>query len=106
MSQLVDLPPETLCIAIVDDEPRLSSLCSFVLIKNGYEVVYVGKSGEDILRAIVEHRLSKNNLNVVLLDYSLGLGIDGLEIALRIKENIRTAKIIIVTADTSVKSKV
>ncbi len=94
-------------IAIIDDERALCDLYSLVLKKRGYEPVFAGNGGEEILDAIENEELTQNNLDIVLLDYHMGEGkIDGFETANRIRKSIPLAKIIIVSADSKVKRKV
>jgi DNA-binding response OmpR family regulator len=92
-------------IAIVDDEPSLGMLYSLILRKQGYQVVFVGTSGEEIIEAIDRGELRKDNLDIVALDYRLGNDkLNGLETAVKIKEHIPTARIVIITADTTIKT--
>jgi DNA-binding NtrC family response regulator len=91
-------------IAIVDDEPPLCSLFSQILGENGFEVVYIGNSGEEILEAIAQGALDK--VDMVLLDYNLGNGIDGLKTAARIKRHLPKVTIILVTAEVSIRKEV
>jgi CheY-like chemotaxis protein len=80
-------------------------LYSLILERQGYKVVFVGTSGEEIVGAITKGELRKDNLDAVVLDYRLGNEkLNGLETAIRIKQRIPTAKIIITTADTSIKT--
>jgi CheY-like chemotaxis protein len=96
-----------IAVAVVDDEALLCNLYSVLLEKYGYDVVFVGSSGEEVLEAIASGKLTKDNLDIVLLDFHMGIGkIDGLETAIRIKENIPAAKIIIATADSSIEREV
>lgn len=93
-------------VAIVDDVQEIRNLVSQVLKKSGYDVVFKGKSGEEIVEAIVSGKLADYNLDIALLDYHMGSGIDGLETAIRIKKHIPTTKIIIVSAETKIKNEV
>ena len=97
----------TNAVAIVDDVQDICNLMSLVLSMKGYNVAFIGNSGEEIIEAIAEGKLTKDNLDVVLLDYHLGSGrIDGLKTASLLRELVPTAKIIIVTADSSIKAQV
>jgi DNA-binding NtrC family response regulator len=92
-------------IAVVDDEPSLCVLYSLILRKQGHHIVFVGKSGEEIVDAIAKGKLRKDNLETVLLDYRLGNEkLDGLETAALIKQQIPTTRIIIISAGISVKT--
>jgi DNA-binding NtrC family response regulator len=90
----------------VDDVEEICNLESLVLKKNGYDVVFKGKSGEEIVQALVDGRLVDDKVDIALLDYQMGSGIDGLQTAMRIKENIPTVKIIIVSGENKVENEV
>lgn len=90
-------------IAIVEDYFLLCHLYSSFLEKNGHQVIFAGFSGEEILTAISNGRLGKDNLDIAILDYHLGHGIDGVETAIRIRELIPSTKIIIVSSDTVIE---
>jgi DNA-binding response OmpR family regulator len=67
-------------ILIVDDEPRLVQLVREILLATGYEVVAISSGARAIETAAVEQP------DLILLDLMLPGGIDGYEVARRIRE--------------------
>lgn len=100
-------PFPTQSIAIVEDSSHVRNVVSLVLGRSGFNIVFAAQTGEEILDAISEERLTKDNLNVVLLDYDLGDGkLDGLETAIRILRFIPTVRIIIMSANHTLEKQV
>jgi CheY-like chemotaxis protein len=87
-------------IAIVEDEKDLSSIYSFFLENLGYDAIFVAMSGEEMVRGMVDGKASPD---LVVMDYRLP-GMNGIETAKRIKELKPGIKVIITTADDSVKA--
>jgi DNA-binding NtrC family response regulator len=77
-----------------------------ILRKKGCDVVFCGEQRKDILKAIAQGKLTKYNLDIVLLDYWLGDSINCLQTAARIMEHIPTVKIIIATGESSIKTQI
>lgn len=75
-------------ILFVDDEPDILKLIAFKLRKEGYEVI-TAQDGEEALQ------LAQDSPNLVLLDLWLP-GIDGYEVARRIKTDARLKDIPII----------
>jgi CheY-like chemotaxis protein len=86
-------------IGIVEDEKNLSSIYSLFLEHLGYDAIFVAMSGEEMVRGMVDGQASPD---LVVMDYRLP-GMNGIEAAKRIKELKPAIKVIITTADDSVK---
>jgi CheY-like chemotaxis protein len=85
-------------IAIVDDEPVLSSLFS-TLIKNlGYREEFVTDDGSKIVKAVLENGIRPD---LILMDHRMPV-MNGLPAAERILKAKPWIKIILATADDSV----
>lgn len=92
-------------IAVVDDEKSLCKLYFMLLTKKGHDVVFSAINGEEIVSAITQGTL--RDLDIILLDQHLGAGkMKGLQAAFEIKTRIPKVKIIMVTADSSIKTEV
>jgi DNA-binding NtrC family response regulator len=87
-------------IAIVEDEQALSSIYSLFLEGLGYNAIFVAMSGEEMVRGMVDRKASPD---LVVMDYRLP-GMNGIETAKRMKELKPAIKVIITTADDSVKA--
>ncbi len=87
-------------IAIVEDEQELLSLYSNYLRDLGYEHVFGAQSGESLITAIARDEISPE---ILLIDYRLP-GIDGIETARRIVARKPATRVIVITADDSIKS--
>ncbi|MDG6926478.1 MAG: response regulator [Nitrososphaerota archaeon] len=86
-------------LAIVEDEQDLLSIYSRVTKELGFDPVIVAREGEDIVRAVVEGRASPD---VVIIDYRLP-GMNGIEAAKRILKHRPATKVIVASADDSVR---
>ncbi len=86
-------------IAVVEDQEDLLSFFSTYLKQLGYDSVYAAMSGEDLVRAV---GVGKASPEMLILDYRLP-GIDGIETAKRVLALKPGTKVVITTADDSVK---
>jgi len=86
-------------IAIVEDEPQLLSTYSTLLKGLGYHSIYVFTSGEAFILAVSAGSASPD---LVIMDYRLP-GMDGIEAAKRVAALRPEVKIVIATADDSVR---
>jgi CheY-like chemotaxis protein len=86
-------------IAIVDDEESICSLFSLLIRNLGYHVEIVARSGEEIVEAVARGRVEPD---LILMDYRMSI-MNGLEAARRILNENPAIKIIVTTADDSVK---
>src|ERR1700728_4373990 len=82
-------PPPRKKVLIVDDEKDIVDLVAYNLARNGYDTV-TASDGNDALDSA-----SKNIPDLIILDLMLP-GIDGMEVARRLKSDARTASIPIV----------
>jgi DNA-binding response OmpR family regulator len=76
-------------VLIVDDEKDIVDLVAYNLARNGYETITAANGNEALDSAI------KNSPDLIILDLMVP-GIDGTEVARRLKADSRTAKIPIV----------
>lgn len=76
-------------VLIVDDEKDIVDLVAYNLARNGYETITAANGNEALDSAI------KNTPDLIILDLMVP-GIDGTEVARRLKADSRTAKIPIV----------
>jgi len=82
-------------VMIVEDQPSFQELVHLVLsLDSQFEIVYTAGTGEEGLENVKDA-----NPDLVLVDFRLP-GIDGLETAKRMKEQIPGIKIAMVTAHT------
>lgn len=89
-------------IAIAEDESNLSSLFSMLIRSLGYRVEFVADDGNQMVHAVLEEGIHPD---LILMDYRMPV-MNGLEAAAKIKEARPLIKIIIVTADDSVRGEV
>jgi DNA-binding response OmpR family regulator len=82
-------PPPRKKVLIVDDEKDIVDLVAYNLARNGYDTI-TASDGNDALDSA-----SKNIPDLIILDLMLP-GIDGMEVARRLKSDARTASIPIV----------
>jgi CheY-like chemotaxis protein len=87
-------------VAIVDDEPSLCQVFSYLVKKMGYDSVFVANDGAEIVRAVLNHEIDPD---VIIMDYRMPK-MDGLEAAKRILDGKPSTRIIIVSADDSIRS--
>jgi two-component system chemotaxis response regulator CheY len=86
-------------LAIVENEQDLISIYSRVIKELGFDPIIVAREGEEIVRAVAEGRVSPD---VVIMDYRLP-GINGIEAAKKILEHRPATKVIVASADDSVR---
>jgi two-component system chemotaxis response regulator CheY len=86
-------------IAIVENERNLISIYSYVVKGLGYNPVFIAREGEEILRAVADGVTSPD---VIIMDYRLP-GMNGIETAKRIVERRPATKVIVASADDSVR---
>lgn len=86
-------------IAIVEDVPMIANLYSIALKRQGHEVVMTALTGERMLRALDEKEARE--VDVAIVDYRLGTGMDGLTCAKLILSKSPGTNIILATADDS-----
>jgi DNA-binding response OmpR family regulator len=86
-------------IAIVENELNLISIYSYVVKELGFKPVFVAREGEEILKAVSDGRTSPD---VIIMDYRLP-GMNGIETAKRIVERRPSTKVIVASADDSIR---
>jgi len=86
-------------IAIVEDKPELLSAYGSVLRGMGWPTVFAGAKGEDLLDAVKSGTVEPD---VVIMDYRLP-GMDGLEAARRLHRILPRARVVLTTADDSIR---
>lgn len=86
-------------IAIVENELNLISIYSYVVKELGFDPVFIAREGEEILKAVADGRTSPD---VIIMDYRLP-GMNGIETAKRIVERRPATKVIVASADDSVR---
>ena len=88
-------------VAIVEDEQGLIEIYSAYLENLGYNLVFSVASGEELVQTISSGLIAAD---VVIMDYRLP-GIDGIETSRRILALSPEMKIILTTADDSVRKR-
>jgi|GEM_PF-1068576 CheY-like chemotaxis protein len=86
-------------IAIVEDARDLISIYSYVVKGLGFDPIFLATGGEEIVKAVADGRASPD---VIIMDYRLP-GINGIEAAKRILENRPATRVILASADDSVR---
>jgi two-component system, OmpR family, alkaline phosphatase synthesis response regulator PhoP len=86
-------------IAIVENEKNLISIYSYVVKELGFRPIFIARGGEEILKAVADGRASPD---VIIMDYRLP-GINGIETAKRIVERRPSTKVIVASADDSIR---
>jgi CheY-like chemotaxis protein len=84
-------------IAIVEDVPGLLDTYVRILQALGHEVVATAFSGEQMLESLTDIRV--RSLDMAIIDYRLGSGMDGLTLANLLMEKNPNIKIVMATAD-------
>ena len=84
--------PKNPLIFIVDDDPAFSTLAKNELINLNYNNLKLFSSGEECLKEL------KAKPDVVLLDYALNNGMNGLDVLKKISEASPRATVIMLTA--------
>ena len=86
-------------IAIVDDEEDLLMVYSMMVKSWGHRVEFTGRDGRDVVQAFIENKIQPD---IVLLDHRMR-AMNGLEAAKRIRASNPSVRIVIVSADDSVR---
>lgn len=86
-------------VAIVDDIKDIITIYTKALEKHGHEVIFTSTSGEEIVKAVKDGKLS--DVDVVIMDYRMK-GINGLEAANEILKQEPDIKIIMATGDDTI----
>ena len=86
-------------IAIVYDEEDLVRVYSMMVKSWGHRIEFTGSDGTDIVKAIIENKVQPD---IVLLDHRMR-AMNGLEAAKRIRASHPSIRIVIVSADDSVR---
>jgi two-component system, chemotaxis family, chemotaxis protein CheY len=86
-------------IAIVDDEDDLCSLLSMLVKRLGYLLEFVAHDGSEAVRAVSD---GSTRPDVILMDYRMPK-MDGIQAAKEIRRFMPETKIILATADESVR---
>ena len=84
--------PKNPLIFIVDDDPAFSTLAKNELTKLNYSNLKLFSSGEECLKNL------KSKPDIVLLDYALNNGINGLEVLKKITAAMPNTTVIMLTA--------
>jgi DNA-binding response OmpR family regulator len=91
-------------IAIVEDDPLLCNLYSTILTTMGIQIPIIAQNAEQMINAIGEGQTK--NLDLAIVDYRLGKGINGLDLARMIAQDNEQIEIMIATADDSISEEV
>ncbi|MGD0637885.1 MAG: response regulator transcription factor [Nitrososphaerales archaeon] len=83
----------------MENQLNLSSIYSYVVKQLGFNPVFMAREGEEILKAVADGRTSPD---VIIMDYRLP-GMNGIETAKRILERRPSTKVILASADDSVR---
>jgi CheY-like chemotaxis protein len=87
-------------IALVEDDRELLETYSAVFENLGWEEVFAVLNGEEIVKAVKDRAVSPD---VVIMDYRLP-GMNGIEAAKRLLESKPGVKVVITTADDTVRA--
>lgn len=87
-------------IAIVDDDEELSTLFSMLVRRLGYIVEFVAHDGKEIVQAVSDGSIRPD---VILIDYRMR-EMNGIQAAQSIRKRSPNVKIIIVSADDSIRA--
>jgi CheY-like chemotaxis protein len=85
-------------IAIVDDEEDLCSVISMLIRHLGYDIECIAHGGDEIVQAIVDGK----HPDVIIMDYRMP-EMNGLQAAETILKEMPNVKIIVASADDSIK---
>jgi len=86
-------------IVVVDDERELRSLFSMVVRNLGYRLELAASDGDEVVEAVLKDKVHPD---LILMDYRMPV-MNGLEAAEKIRRMKPWIKIIMITADDSVK---
>jgi CheY-like chemotaxis protein len=87
-------------IAIIDDDEELCSLFQLLVKDLGYETEFIGHDGSEVVDAVLRGRVDPE---LIIMDYRMPT-MNGVQAADAIRRIKPGAKIILATADDSVKS--
>ncbi|MCS6801162.1 MAG: ATP-binding protein [Chloroflexota bacterium] len=87
----VAAPPQFLRVLAVDDDPALARMLALMLEKEGHDVL-VAHSGEEALRL-----LEQGPADLVITDLGLGTGMNGWELAERLRQQFPHVRIALAT---------
>ena len=87
-------------IAIVEDDEELLNVVSILVRSLGHELVFEGNSGAEVVSLIEERKIHPD---AILMDYRIP-GMNGIEAAEEVGFSDPKVKIVIMTADDSVKA--
>ncbi|MGI0091364.1 MAG: response regulator transcription factor [Nitrososphaerales archaeon] len=90
-------------IAIVDDIAELSRLYSTALKLYGHEIAFIASSGEEAVEAAKQGKFS--DVECLIIDYRMA-GMNGLEAAEMIARSTPHVRILIASAETSIRDQV
>lgn len=79
-------------VMVVEDDPGVGQLVGLLLSGEGYAVINV-ESGEDALAALGENR----GIQLLLTDFQLGSGMNGLELACLIQTEDAAVKVLVMS---------
>ena len=85
-------------IAVVDDEEDLCSVTSMLIRRLGYDIECVAPDGDEIVQAIRDGK----HPDIIIMDYRMP-GMNGLQAAETILKEMPNVKIIIASADDSIR---
>ena len=89
-----------LAVAVVDDNPGICKLVSDLVVRLGFKSpAFVARDGQEIVNAVTKEGLSPD---IIIMDYRLP-GIDGIEASKIITKTRPGTKIIVATAEDSIK---
>jgi DNA-binding response OmpR family regulator len=86
-------------LAVVDDNEELATSISLLVKAMGHVVEYVAHDGSEIVQAVTSGKIS---VDLIVMDYWMPKT-DGLEAARQIREYDPSVRILIVSADDSVR---
>ncbi|MDA4118447.1 MAG: response regulator [Thaumarchaeota archaeon] len=85
-------------VAIVDDEEDLALVISMLVRHLGYEIECIAHDGDEIVRAVTDGK----HPDVIIMDYRMPV-MNGLQAAEMVLKELPDVRIIIVSADDSVR---
>jgi CheY-like chemotaxis protein len=85
-------------IAIVDDEEDLTSTFTMLFTRLGFDIECIAQSGDEIVQAVKQGK----HPDVIIMDYRMP-GMNGLEASKTILEKMPSVKIVIASADDSIR---
>jgi CheY-like chemotaxis protein len=89
-------------IAIVDDVSSLVNMYSLALRTEGHEILATAETGEQLFASLDDNQVKE--IDVAIVDYRLGNGMNGLTLANLLLQRNPKIKIVIASADELVRS--